>query len=41
MAQQFVIGDLELEGSVVPCIVQGNIIRMDERQFLILDDGLV
>ncbi len=41
MAKQFVIGDLELEGSAVPCIVQGNIIRMDECQFLNLDDGLV
>ena len=35
MAEQLMIGYLQLEGAGVPSIVQVDIVRMNERQFLI------
>ena len=35
MAEQLMIGYLQLEGAGVPSIVQVDVVRMNERQFLI------
>jgi hypothetical protein len=35
MTKQLVVGNLELKSATVPCIIQLNIIRMDESQLLV------
>lgn len=35
MAEQLMVGNLELERTVVPCIVQVDIVGVDERQFFV------
>lgn len=36
MTKKLVVGNLKLKGSVIPCIVKGDIIRVNEGQLLVL-----
>lgn len=39
MAKEFVVSDLKFESSAIPCVVKVDVVRMNERQLLILKKG--